>query len=124
MVKPGRSRRVGMTLLEVLVALAILGVALVAALRATAVTTDNAATLRERLLADWVARNRLEWHRAQRSWLPPGSQNGTQMQAGVPFVWTETVSTTPNNQFRRLEVVVRGQDGAAVRLSGYLTHPL
>ena len=50
--------RRGFTLVEVLVALAILAVALAAASRASAMMADSSSELRERLLAGWVAQNR------------------------------------------------------------------
>ena len=49
----------GFTLLEVLVALAILSIALAAALRANMVTTDQAQAMKLKLLAQWSAENQL-----------------------------------------------------------------
>ncbi len=71
-----RSRR-GFTLVEVLVALAIVSIALLAALRAAGQGTNAAGELRLRLLAGWVAENRLAEHRARGDWLPLGIQRGT-----------------------------------------------
>jgi len=53
----------GFTLIEVLVALAIFAVALTAALRTCSIATDAALDFRERLLAGWVAENRLAAYR-------------------------------------------------------------
>ena len=52
----------GFTLLEVLVALAILSISLIAALRAGAVATQNAGEIRQRLLADWVGMRGIPAH--------------------------------------------------------------
>lgn len=117
----------GFTLLEVLVALTILAVALMAALRASAVAADQADALHQRQLADWVAQNRLEEHRARRDWLAPGSYDGEMEQGGSRFLWQETVNPTPNSQFRRIDILVRAAgspDGAILaRLSGFLVQP-
>ncbi|MNC92357.1 putative type II secretion system protein I precursor [compost metagenome] len=58
-------RQAGFTLIEVLVALAIVSIALLAALRAAGQGTTHAGDLRARLLAGWVAENRLAEHRAR-----------------------------------------------------------
>ena len=99
-----RNKRLGFTLVEVLVALAIIAIALMAALRAAGQGTNNAGELRSRLLAGWVAENLLAEHRARRDWLPLGMQRGTQSQGGLDFAWREEVIATPNPSFRRVEV--------------------
>lgn len=96
----------GFTLVEVLVALAIFGVALMAALRACAVASDTALDFRERLLAGWVAENRLAEYRLGRV-AEPGEDGGTALQGGMAFRWRETVSVTETPANRRIEVEVR-----------------
>lgn len=100
------ARRSGFTLVEVLVALAIISIALMSALRAAGLGTNNVAELRSRLVAGWVAENRLAEHRARASWLPLGIQRGTQREGGMDFVWREEVIATPNVAFRRIEIRV------------------
>lgn len=99
-------RRAGFTLVEVLVALAIVAVALLAALRSAGLGIDQAAGQRARLLAVWVAENRLAEHRARNAWLPLGTAEGTEVQAAQEFTWTEDVQTTPHPAFRRVELRV------------------
>lgn len=113
----------GFTLVEVLVALAILAVALAAASRAAALMADSSVALRERLLAGWVAQNRLAELQARRAWPNPGRHEGEVEQAGLRLLWRETVNPTPNMAFRRVEisVVAAGRDGPVLaQLSGYL----
>ena len=98
--------RTGFTLIEVLVALAIVSIALLAALRAAGQGTTNVGDLRARLLAGWVAENILAEHRARGDWLPLGMQQGKERQGGVEFAWREEVIATPNSAFRRIDVFV------------------
>jgi general secretion pathway protein I len=112
----------GFTLLEVLVALAIISIALAAAVRASGVSVDSSAQVRERLLAMWVAQNRLADLSAHRYFPELGTHAGTAKQAGRDFSWEETVGTTPNADFRRVEIRVRaGGDHVAATLVGYLS---
>ena len=96
----------GFTLVEVLVALAIVSIALIAALRAAGQGTSAAGELRSRLLAGWVAENRLAEHRARGDWLPLGIARGARRQGGIEFAWREEVIATPNPAFRRVDVFV------------------
>jgi general secretion pathway protein I len=99
-------RRAGFTLVEVLVALAIVSVALLSALRVAGQGTTNVGELRSRLLAGWVAEDRLAEHRARSLWLPLGMQRGTTREGGLDFAWQEEVISTPHPAFRRVNVRV------------------
>jgi general secretion pathway protein I len=121
----GRAGR-GFTLIEVLVALAIISVALLASLRVAAGSTNNAGDLRAHLLAGWVAENVLAEQRARGIWLPPGIQNGAEMQGGKAFTWREEVTLSPNNAFRRVDIRVFAADDesrAIAHLVGFLVQP-
>jgi len=120
-----RSRQ-GFTLVEVLVALAIVSIALMAALRAAGQGTAAAGELRLRLLAVFVAENRLAEHRARGAWLPLGIGRGTQQQGGIEFAWREEVIATPNSAFRRVDVFVSepaADARALARLTGFVVQP-
>ena len=116
----------GFTLLEMLVALAILAIALMAALRASSAGVQNTTEIRNRLLAGWVAQNRLAEHLARRDWLPVGVVRGNDSQAGVRFGWEERIVGTPNFQFRRIEIRVFAEqqpDQALATLGGFMVKP-
>jgi general secretion pathway protein I len=112
----------GFTLLEVLVALAIIAIALTAAVRAAGVSLDSSAQVRERMFATWIAQNRLAELTARHEFPDLGRHSGEATQAGRKFTWEEIVGTTPNDNFRRVEIQVRaaGQDHIAATLIGYL----
>jgi general secretion pathway protein I len=112
----------GFTLLEVLVAVAVLSLALMAAMRSASVTMNSAEALRQRVAADWLASDRLAEHRARRSWPPVGERSGEATQGGIPLRWRERVSATPNARFRRIEVTVlavESDDTPLAKLTGF-----
>jgi general secretion pathway protein I len=118
-------KRSGFTLIEVLVALAIISIALLSALRAAGQGTNNVGELRARLLAGWVAENLLAEHRARRDWLPLGIQRGTEREGGLDFAWREEVIATPNSAFRRVDVRVFASAEEAhslAHLAGFLVY--
>ena len=124
--RPARRRSAcGFTLLECLVALAILAVALTASFRALGASTRAVETLREHTLASWVAYNRLAELRATGTFPAPGVQRGEARQAGQVFIWQETISTTPNSMFRRVDVEVRdASERPLASATGFAVRPL
>ena len=113
----------GFTLVEILVALAIVAIALAAGMRALAQATDSAAALKDRTLALWVAQNRLAAAQAASPWPPLGTASGDAEQAGTRFVWQASVTTTPNPAFRRIDITVAAPvapDYALAKLTGFI----
>jgi general secretion pathway protein I len=96
----------GFTLLEVLVALVIVGTALGASLRAVASLTQNSSDLRTSMMATWSAENRLAQIRLAHEWPALGQRRFECPQAELQLTCEENVFTTPNPFFRRVEVSV------------------
>ncbi|WP_322010804.1 type II secretion system minor pseudopilin GspI [Paraburkholderia sp. J12] len=96
----------GFTMIEVLVALAIVAIALAASLRAVGSLAASEADLHDRLLAGWSADNALAQLHLAHSWPDLGEQRFDCSQANLRLTCVETVSATPNPVFRRVEVSV------------------
>ena len=109
------SRQRGFTLLEVLVALVIIGVALAASMRGAMSLTSTAEYSRDKLLALLTAENRLLELRLARERLEPGEEILPCEQGGIAFTCAQAVKPTPNPFFRRVEVRVFRSDEAGNR---------
>ena len=96
----------GFTLLEVLVALIIVGTALGASLRAVGSLTQNSSDLRSSMMATWSAENRLVQIRLAREWPNIGRRSFDCPQGELRLICEEEVLSTPNPNFRRVEVSV------------------
>lgn len=99
-------RSAGFTLLEVLVALVIIGVALAAAMRGAMSLTNAADGTRMKLLATLTAENRLLELRLARQRLDIGQSTADCEQGGVTFACEQAIKSTPNPFFRRVELRV------------------
>ena len=99
--------RKGFSLIEVLVATAILATGLIAASRAALVATNDQGILRDRTLARWVAHNTLAEIRLRPQQAQAGSALTQQaQQSGIEFTATARVTATPSPIFSRVEVTV------------------
>lgn len=106
-----QSRRPGgFTLLEVLIALAIIALVLVALARTAVVEVRDFDALRERTLAGWVASNVLAETRlgAGRA---IGRSDGRLEFANRAWRWTREIEATPNAEIRRVGIQVFADGG-------------
>ena len=116
-------RGVGFTLIEILVAVAILAIALAATSRSASLATDAALETRQRLLATWSAQNRVAELRARRAFPSTGTTQLSTEQAGLALTLAETVSDTPNPTIRRVDIAVaeaRRPDRVLATLTAYV----
>ena len=107
----------GFTLIEVLVALGIVAIALVAGLQATAALTNNAQRQSDVLLAHLCAENELAKVRLSRQMPSVGESDQACEQAGRAFQVRVTVAPTPNPSFRRVDAQVLDGAWPVLRLS-------
>ncbi|USX14798.1 type II secretion system minor pseudopilin GspI [Oxalobacteraceae bacterium OTU3REALA1] len=106
--RPSRKNQ-GFTLLEVLVALVIVGTALGASLRAVGSLTQNSNGLRGAMMATWSAENRLVQLRLSKTFPAVGKQTFECPQGDMKLMCQEEVIASPNPRFRRVEVSVYDQ---------------
>lgn len=99
-------RQSGFTLLEVVVALAILAVALGALINASGKTATNLSHLRDKTIATWIADNRLAELYLAKLWPPTGTNTGPTEMADREWYWKVEVSATSDPDLRRVEVTV------------------
>lgn len=107
-------RNAGFTLIEVLVALGIVAIALLAGSQATSALTRNAQRQSDVLLAQLCAENELVKARLARVLPAVGDSGSTCIQANVNFAVTVSTTPTLNPNFRRVDVQVRDADAAPV----------
>lgn len=103
----------GFTLVEILVALAIVAVALSAGLQATGALTRMAERQPQQWLAQLCAENELTRLRLLRQLPPIGESSTSCEQAGQTLTIRLRVNPTPNPSFRRVEVAIDNPDPAA-----------
>ena len=101
----------GFTLIEVLVAVAIVAVTLGAGLRAAGTLTDNAARLSDVIAAQWCADNQLTNLRLSRQLPGIGDADFSCEQLGRSYAGKLLTRSTPNPNFRRVEAVVSDDAG-------------
>ncbi|MEO8006353.1 MAG: type II secretion system minor pseudopilin GspI [Betaproteobacteria bacterium] len=120
-----RDNQPGFTLFEVLVALAIIAIALLAAMRAAGQGTSNVSELRGHLLAGWAAQNVLAEQRARGEWPSTGVLRGTTNLGETAFSWREEIIGTPNGAFRRVDIFVFAgaeESRSLARMTGFLVN--
>lgn len=96
----------GFALIEVLVGLAVLSIAMIAGLRAVANGADTQLAISERTMALWSADNSLMDLRMRRDWPAVGVTSYRCPQANYIFICQRKVLSTPNPEFRRVEITV------------------
>ncbi|HFD91714.1 MAG TPA: type II secretion system protein GspI [Gammaproteobacteria bacterium] len=116
----------GFTLLEVLIALAIVAVALGAIISEVGRHVYNTAQLRDRTVAHWVAMNIIAEQQINNKWPSVSTKKGETTMGGQEWFWTLTVSETADDRVRRLDVTVdtrKDSDTPLSSLIAYLGRP-
>ena len=111
-----KSRPRGFTLIEVLVALAIVAVTLGAGIKAAGSLTFNTARLAEVTSAQWCADNRLTALKLSRQFPDIGDGDFSCEQLGRTYAGKLVVRPTPNPNFRRVDARMLDAEGRQILL--------
>lgn len=111
------ARQRGFTLVEVLVALSIVAIALMAGLQATTALTRNALRQSDIILAQLCAENELVQARLSRQMPSVGDSQVSCEQAGRQLTVAVSVRPTPNPSFRRMDAQVLAGEASILRIS-------
>ena len=111
-----RGRARGFTLIEVLVALAIVAITLGAGIKAAGSLTSNTARLADVTAAQWCADNRLTGLKLAHQYPDIGDADFACEQLGRAYAGKLVVRPTPNPNFRRVDARVLDADGRQIVL--------
>mgnify|MGYP001080247264 CR=1 FL=1 len=96
----------GFTLLEVLVAVAVLALTMGVFISGSARYADDAGYIQSKTLALWVARNRLVELQLVEPWPDEGREEGQEEMGGREWEWRSEIEASPDPRVRRVEVTV------------------
>ncbi len=113
-VNASRGEARGFTLIEVLVALAIVAVTLGAGIKAAGALSNNAARLAEVSEAQWCADNQLTGLKLSKQYPGVGDSDFSCEQLGLTYVGKLQVRPTPNPNFRRVDALIANSAGEPV----------
>ncbi len=111
------------TLLEIMVAMAIIAITMGAIIENSTASNRNAQYLRDKTIAGWVATNQIALIRARREWGNRLDKQGIEEMAGREWTWKMKIIKTDDPNLRRLEVSVFPEDDeqqALVTRTGFL----
>lgn len=105
--------RKGFTLMEVLIAMALVAIALTSAVAVIAETTRNSSYLTHKIAADIVAKNLMDELRFQYNYNPEPVTNKTGMESmgGMNFSTAQTIVNAQMDGLKRVDITISTPDG-------------
>ena len=97
----------GFTLIEVLIAMTILSITLIAVIKTVTAQSKNIYYLKTKSIANLIASNKLIEIELQKTWPNIGITKGNEKMADNIWYWEVNVSKTPDNNVRRLEINIK-----------------
>ncbi len=114
----------GFTLIEVLVALAIIAISLGAVLSTSGSQASGASYLKQKTIAHWVAMNEITQLQIEKSINATGTRDGDSEMAGVKWYWTRKITKTEFDGVFEIEFRVyrdKKRENALTKLVSYVS---
>ena len=110
-----RARR-GFTLIELVVALAVLAIGMTAVLHSSSQAGRAGSFLKQKTVAHWVASNQAAEISINREWPDPGVSSGTEIMANQTWQWETEVQDTavPELRLITIRVMLDGEEKASL----------
>lgn len=115
-----------MTLIEVMVAVAVLAFALTALVKMTGQNVNTLSYLEQKTFAQWVASNKVNELEVMGKWPPVGINQGQEMMGGTPWFWQVKTSKTSSENLRRLDLTVmknKQNESPVYTLTAFINKP-
>jgi len=120
------SRTKGFTIIEVMVALAILAIGVSALVASSGASAFRAGVLRDKEVGRWVASNHLTLMQVSPDWPSTGTKNTEVEMAGTTWYVRTKTQKVADPDLRRLDVEARRErdaDGYIYKVVGFVGNP-
>lgn len=116
----------GFTLIEMMVAMAVLAVGMGAIIKGAAENARNASYLRDKEIARWVATNQLTEMQVLQEWGTNSTPKGDVEMFNVRWYWSAKIQKVQDPDLRRVDVQVRRDKSSTSSLytiTGFIGNP-
>lgn len=117
-----RANKLGFTLIEVMLAMAIFSIAGVALLGVADNSYRHISHLEEQMFANWVASNQLVEVSLDTAWPPKNNKKGEVELAGKTWYWQQKVIKTANKEMRSVVMEVRANEDDELVTASIMTY--